>query len=85
MTKTTELNRFRLWLEEPAVRTGQIVVEAMDEQDATEIALNSLFAVDWDEQEVDAVVVSDVCRLAPDGEVDKKRIHELARERGYGV
>ena len=85
MSNKAKLRKFRVWLEEPAVRTGQIVVEAMDEQDATEIAVNSLFAVDWDEEEVDAVVVSDVCRLTPNGEVDKEHIHDLAKERGYDV
>jgi hypothetical protein len=85
MKNTAELSKFLVWLSEPAERTGQIIVEALDEDDAVAVALNSLFAAEWDEQEVDAVSATDVCKLDPDGNVDKQRIYELARERGYKV
>ena len=85
MRKKAELTKFIVWLIEPAERTGEITVEALNEEDAMDIALNSLFAVEWDEQEIDGVYASDVARLTPDGKVDQERIYELARERGYRV
>jgi len=85
MSNKARKHNFHLWLEEPAVRSGQIIVEAYDEAGAEDIALQSLNEVEWDEQEVEAISVCDVVRLDSKGSVDKERIYERARERGYPV
>jgi hypothetical protein len=85
MKKNPVSSKFLVWLREPAARTAQIIVEAKDENEATNIALQSVAADDWDEQEVEEVYAEDVCRLDSDGNIDQERIYELARRRGYTV
>ena len=76
-------SEFLIWLRQPSVRTGQIVVAAASITEAGKLALKNLGEVDWDESEVDEVMVDDICRLDAFGDVDKQHIYDIARARGY--
>lgn len=78
-------SEFMVWLREPSVRTGQIVVKAASIPEARRLVLKNLAKVDWDEPEVDEVVVEDIGRLDAQGDVDTQHIYDIAEARGYHI